>query len=591
MISDDFLQELKFKADIVDIISTYVKLKPSGHSLTGLCPFHSEKTPSFVVDKDKALFHCFGCGAGGDVITFIRKIENLDYISALKFISDKVGLSMPQDDIIHNKNAELRLKILEINRLAARFFYRNLHTDVGKEALKYLIQRGLTPQTIRKFGLGFANTGNNLSLYLKNKGYSKEVLIAANLSFKSKNSNSLVDRFRNRIIFPIIGCRSNVLAFGGRRLADQGPKYLNTSDTPVFKKRANLYSLNFAQKSPENFFILTEGYMDVISLAQAGFSSAVATLGTSLTPDQAKLMSRFKDQVVISYDADNAGVVATNRAIPILKDASLSVKVLNLGESKDPDEYIKNNGKNAAAKFKNLLMESQNSSDYSLDKIRRKYNLEEINGKINYLNDSVRFLLSLDNRIERDLYASKLASELGVYKDNILAQLKKEERKHKRYQKYKQENYGKFKSNSRDVSLKNGKFVISRAVAAEKALLAEIIDSKSLNEELFNMLDPQKIENDLIRKIYENIKSRYENGRNFGMIDLSQDLSNEEMAFVSDLICNYSLALDHDNGDNLHELANTINSEFEKRTFCKEGKIEDEKALNLYLNKLKNEKI
>ncbi|WP_411655389.1 DNA primase [Anaeromassilibacillus sp. SJQ-1] len=324
-----FLQELKMRSDISDVVSSYVGLRRSGRNLVGLCPFHNEKTPSFNVYPENGSFYCFGCGVGGDVITFIRRIENLDYMEAVRFLAQRAGLQVPENRV-DDGMAKLRARVLEINRETARFYHAMLMSEQGRPGLAYLQDRGLTQATIRHFGLGYSPPSRYALVdYLAQKGYQPSEMIQANVAFKGRSGRA-VDRFSGRVMYPIIDLRGNVIAFGGRVLTDAKPKYLNTSDTLVFRKSDALFALNFAKNQGSQQLILAEGYMDVIALHQAGFSNAVATLGTALTTDQARLMSRYAKEVVICYDADEAGQKATARAIPMLRDAGLLVKVLNI---------------------------------------------------------------------------------------------------------------------------------------------------------------------------------------------------------------------------------------------------------------------
>ncbi len=364
-----FLQDLKLRNSIEDIASSYVQFKRRGRNMVGLCPFHNEKTPSFHLYPESGSFYCFGCGVGGDVITFIRRIENLDYIEAVKFLADRAGLPMPEtgvDDTI----SKLRVRILEINRETARFYHSVLRNSEGKKGLDYFLQRHLLPATITHFGLGFAPaTRFALVDHLKNKGYTVEEMIQSNVAVKTR-SGRVADRFFNRVMFPIIDLRGNVIAFGGRTMTDQKPKYLNTSDTLVFKKSYGLFAMNFAKNSGEQQLILAEGYMDVIALHQAGFVNAIAGLGTALTTEQVHLISRYAKEVILAYDADQAGQKATSRAIEMLRSVGLQVKILSITGGKDPDEYIRSFGEQGAVRFKQLIEKSGNDVEYRLQKIK-----------------------------------------------------------------------------------------------------------------------------------------------------------------------------------------------------------------------------
>ena len=420
MIPDSFIQELKYNSDIEQVISSYVNLKRRGRNLVGLCPFHSEKTPSFTVYPDSQSFYCFGCGAGGDVITFIKKIENLEYVEALRFLAKRANMQMPED-VEGDKTARLRTRILELNRKLARFFHEQLIAPSGRKALSYLRGRGITDKIIRHFGLGFAPPGwDNARNFLRQEGFTYEEMLAAAVVVRGRN-DSVYDQFRDRVIFPIIDIRGNVIAFGARTMEGNGPKYLNSSDTIAYKKSRNLFALNFAKSSKQDCLILAEGYMDVIALHQAGFDNAVATLGTALTPEQTRLISQYTNSVVIAYDSDGAGQAATKRAINMFSDVGVHVKVLTIRDAKDPDEFIKNFG---AKRFKMLMDGSSNAIDFKLSKIGSRYDLETDDGKVGYLKEAANLLASIYNPIERDVYASKTAHDLGISKDAFLLQIK-----------------------------------------------------------------------------------------------------------------------------------------------------------------------
>lgn len=422
---DSFLQELKSRSSITDIVSSYVNLKRRGRNLVGLCPFHSEKTPSFNLYPENGSFYCFGCGAGGDVITFIMKIENLDYIEAVKFLAQRAGLEMPENSY-DDGMAKMRTRILEANREAARFYYRQLYEPLGRQGLEYFHNRGLTDKTIRHFGLGYSPKSRfALCDYLRKLGFSDNEIVSANLAFKSSDGRRIVDRFADRVMFPIIDLRGNVIAFGGRILTDQKPKYLNTSDTLAFKKSANLFSLNNAKNTGERTLILCEGYMDVIALNQAGFCNTVATLGTALTAEQALLIKRYADEVIICYDADEAGQKATSRAIEILRSAGLTIRIINIPDGKDPDEFIRNRGDKGPAAFRNILENSGNDVEYRLFKLRNRYDISRPDAKAQYMSDALKIIASLDSSVEQDIYVSKLASEIGIEKTAILEDLRK----------------------------------------------------------------------------------------------------------------------------------------------------------------------
>lgn len=420
MIPQSFIEELKMHSDIESVISSYVQLKRRGRISVGLCPFHSEKTGSFTVYPDSQSFYCFGCGAGGDVIGFIRRIENLEYVEAVKLLAQRAGMTVPED-AEEDRTAKLKTRILEMNREAARFYYARLIEPQGEAALRYLLGRGLTPRTIKHFGLGYApDSWSALTDMLAKKGYKYDEMEAACLARKGRNGG-YYDVFRNRVMFPIIDLRGNVIGFGGRKMEGDGPKYYNSPDTPVFKKTKNLFALNFAKRNGKMpYLILCEGYMDVIAMHQAGFTQAVASLGTSLTADQCRLAAAYTDEAVLAYDSDEAGQKATRRAIGLLDEAGIRSRVLSIPGAKDPDEFIKKFG---GTKFKQLIEGSAGAVEYELGKIGAKYETDTPEGKIMALKDAVNLLAEMKNPLEREVWAAKLAADYGTTKEGILAQV------------------------------------------------------------------------------------------------------------------------------------------------------------------------
>ncbi|MDE7301748.1 MAG: DNA primase, partial [Oscillospiraceae bacterium] len=408
-----FIQELKQNNPIDSVMSSYVSLIRRGRSCVCLCPFHSEKSPSCTLYLENNSFYCFGCGAGGDVITFIMKIENLGYIEALKFLAERAGMAMPED-ARNNESSRIKSRILEINRTAARFFFDTLtRSPDGEKGRRYFAERQLSAATITKYGLGYAPNGwYNLSNHLRSKGFSDEEMISAFLCGRGKNGG-VFDIFRDRVMFPIIDLRGNVIAFGGRTIDGDGPKYINSSDTPVFKKSQNLFSLNFAKKSEEKRLILAEGYMDVIAINQAGFENVVATLGTALTQEQARLMSQYAEEIIIAYDSDGAGQNATHKAINLLSEVGARTKIIRMEGAKDPDEYIKKFG---ALRFKQLLDKSGGAIEFELEKCRAGLDTDTDEGRIEYLKRCVNVLADITSPIEREVYAGRLAEANRVNK-------------------------------------------------------------------------------------------------------------------------------------------------------------------------------
>ncbi len=424
-----FIEEIKYRNRIDDVIGSYVNLKRAGSNYQGLCPFHSEKTPSFTVFPGTETFHCFGCGAGGDVISFVMRAENLEYPGAVEFLAKRAGLAMPDTGEKENEN-EKRTRFYEMNREAARFFNQMLHTQEAQPARDYLAKRGLTAAAVKRFGLGYApDRFDALRNHMHSLGYADEEMKAAFLCGKSERTGRYFDYFRGRVIFPIIDHFSNVVGFGGRILGDAKPKYLNSSDTPVFKKSRHLFALNFARKASSDFLILCEGYMDVIAVNMAGFPNAVATLGTALTSEQARIMAKYTKKVILAYDSDEAGVNAAKRAIPMLTEVGLEVKMLRMDGAKDPDEYIKKFG---AARFKTLLEGSQGRMDYLCEQVLKKYNLLIPEEKTKAAEELCRVLAAVSSDVERDIYITKMAEKLSVepksMKNDVMHQIRKNRR-------------------------------------------------------------------------------------------------------------------------------------------------------------------
>ena len=419
--SESFLTELTERNDIVDVVSGYVRLgKKSGSNMFGLCPFHSEKTPSFSVSPDKQIYHCFGCGKGGGVINFIMEIENLSFPEAVEFLAKRAGMAMPQEE--NDRESRKRSRMLALNRDAARFFYTQLSTPQGGAARDYMAKRRIGPATAKNFGIGFApDTWDSLEKAMREKGYTDFELFDAGLVRKGQKGG-YYDTFRNRLMFPVIDVRGNVIGFSGRILGDGEPKYMNSPETLVFNKSRNLFALNLAKKSKSGYIILSEGNIDVVSLHQAGFDSAVASLGTSLTPEQARLISRYTNQVIIAYDNDGAGIKAAQRAIGILEKLDLKVKVLRLNGAKDPDEFIKLKGADA---FRNLLEASENQIDYRLRTVTDKYDLSVDEQKVEFLKEASDLVARLPGSVERQVYAMRVAAMSGVSADVVTKEVER----------------------------------------------------------------------------------------------------------------------------------------------------------------------
>ena len=516
MIPEDIINEIKYRNDIETAISQYVNLKRRGKNLVGLCPFHSEKTPSFTVYPENGSFYCFGCGVGGDVFTFTGLIENLDYIESVKLLAERSGITLPQDGY-DDSMQRLKKRIYDINRDTARFFHAFLMSPGGKWALDYLMGRGLTVKTIKHFGLGAApDSWDALIHHLKEKGYTESDMLAANVIGKSERG-SLYDRFRKRVMFPIINIRGNIVAFSGRAMPGedkQGGKYVNTADTPVYKKSENLFGINFAKNVCSERVILVEGNMDVISLHQAGFENTVAPLGTAFTTEQANLLSRYTKEIVLMLDADAAGQKAVRRASELLENTGLSVRVVVVPDGKDPDEYITKNGKE---RFAALLEGAVSDMEYKLLTAAKDIKLDNEDGRLKYLAAAAEIIAASDDIMTRDIYIGRLSEKYGVSRTALNARIE-ELRKRNRRQKQKKEisDIIRPKYTKDDINPERRKSV--KGTAAEETLIAVLLKNPDFYKIAAEKLPPEKMLTSLNRRIYETILSVLERG---GTLDIS----------------------------------------------------------------------
>lgn len=533
MLPDSFLTELKYRCDIEQMIAPYVVLKRTGRNLKGLCPFHSEKSPSFVVYPETQSFYCFGCGAGGDVVTFIRKAENLEYLESVRFLAEKVGMALPEE-VEKDTTAQLRTRIYEMNRESARYFNKALLAPVGAQGLEYLLARGITRKTITRFGLGYApDTWDSLRDHLKSKGYTYEEMTAAALVTErtTQRGKSWYDSFRGRVIFPILDLRGNVIAFGGRTLGERGPKYLNSSDTPVFKKSRNLFALNFAKAVKADQMILAEGYMDVIAIHQAGFQNAVATLGTALTSEQARLISQYCKEVIIAYDSDGPGQAATKRAINLFDQSGIKVRVLAIPDAKDPDEYIKKFG---VTRFKLLLEGSANALEYEIAKISTKYDTETADGKVGFLKEFAQLMAGIYNPVEREVYIAQQSNRLGVAKEAVLAQVRSIQKQRKRTEERKQGQNIPIYSQEVAVNRQDpqrSKYI--RYALAEDKLLVLLMKNPDYYGYVSSRLAPSEWVTDLNRSIYQALCQRLSANQPVDMISMASVLGEAELSRLS----------------------------------------------------------
>lgn len=576
-LNESFLQELKFKTDIEEIISSYVSLKKRGSTSVGLCPFHNEKTPSFTVYNDTQSFYCFGCGAGGDAVTFIKKIENLDYIDAVKLLAQRAGIQMPDDASYDDSLSKKRRRILEINREAAKFYYAYLLSDQGKAGLDYYLNRGLSMHTIKRFGLGYApDAWDSLLRHLKSKGYRPGEMVDAGVVKVGKN-NRYYDIFRNRVMTPIIDVRGNVIAFGGRVLDDSKPKYINTADTLVYKKTNELFALNLAKDHCSESLILCEGYMDVIAMHQAGFKNAVAGCGTALTNEQVRLISRYTKEVILAYDADEAGQKALAKATELFKQTDVKVKIPSLTGGKDPDEIIKKYGRD---KFKGMLDGASNEIEFALLKLRNANNLNTTQGKIDFLNAAVKILSDV-SPIEQDLYLSRLSNELGVEKASIKIQLEDYTKKAKRR---KQRNINKsivnnsIRENNR-VTYENNASI--KQIKAEERIIGLLLMYPDCRQ-LCSDFDVERFSSLFIKRVFKEIISRLDARLDIDLMDFSQVLTGEELGRLSGIIarsCQSSNAKTE-----FSDCLKTVNEEYEKTHSKSSADMSDDDFRKLFNN-------
>lgn len=572
-LGDNFLQELKFRTDISDVISSYVTLKRRGSTLVGLCPFHNEKTPSFTVYPDTQSFYCFGCGAGGDAVTFIKKIENLDYLDAVKTLAQRAGMQMPQDGF-DDSLSKRRRRILEMNREAAKFFYSYMMTPEGKKGYDYYVGRELTAGTMKHFGLGYApDSWDKLIRHMRSKGYSPSELVEAGLAKKGKNG--YYDIFRNRVMTPIIDVRGNVIAFGGRVMDDSKPKYINTSDTLVYKKTNELFGLNFAKDSKEDSLILCEGYMDVIAMHQAGFTNAVAGCGTALTNEQVRLISRYAKEVILTYDSDEAGQKALNKAITLFDQTDLKVRIPHLIGGKDPDEIIRTYGRD---KFKGILEGAANETEFRLLEIRSKYDLNTTQGKIEFSKEALKVLARL-TPIEQDLYLSRLSEELGVERRNMKIQLDDLVKRQSRYESRK--SYNKIvNDNMRDagrLTLESDESL--KKLKAEDRLLSLLLRYPDCVK-LCDGFDSGQLTKGFTKKVFDIIISRINDGAGVDLMDFSQFLSADEIGRLSGIIARGGES--EDAKKEFSDCLSIVSDEYNKKHAGNIGSLSDDEFRKLF---------
>ncbi len=527
MFSESFLTELADRNDIVDVVSEYVRLgKRSGANYFGLCPFHNEKTPSFSVSPDKQIYHCFGCGKGGGVINFVMEIENLSFPEAVEFLARRVGMPVPQQE--NDAESKRRARLYAVNRDAALFFYSQLTAPSGERGREYMNNRRISPKTAKSFGIGYApDTWDSLLKAMKAKGYSEYELAEADLIRKGKNGG-FHDTFRNRLVFPVIDVRGNVTGFSGRILGDGEPKYLNSRETLVFNKGKLLFGLNLAKKSKNGYIILVEGNVDVVSLHQAGFDSAVASLGTSLTGEQARLISRYTNEVILAYDSDGAGVKASQRAIDILEKLDVKVRVLRWEGAKDPDEYIKNRG---AGAFRNLIEKSESQVDYRLLNIKNRYDLTVPEQKVDFLKEATRLVASFPGAVERQVYSMRVAEIAGVSADAVIKEVEQQHRRMLSGARKALERESR-PVNTAQPPERELKYSNPSSAVAEEGIVRLLYLEPSLAEEASSSITQEDFTSEALGHIYSILLHRIQNQRPVSTTVLAEELSSAEMSLL-----------------------------------------------------------
>ena len=530
--SEQFLEELSIRNDIVDVVGSYVSLnKRTGSNQLGLCPFHSEKTPSFSVSADKQMYYCFGCHKGGGVINFIMEIEGLPFPDAVRFLADRSGILIPDQDK-DDASSKRRETLLKINKEAARYFHQCLGTTFGSDAIAYMNKRSISKEMAKSFGLGVAPEGwGHLTEHLLQKGFSQGELLEAGLVRKSQKTGGLYDGFRNRLMFPVIDIRGNVLGFSGRSLGEEEPKYINTSDTFVFHKSRNLYGIHLARKSKADYFLLTEGNIDVIALHQAGFDSAVAALGTAFTQEQAKLMHRYKQEVVIAFDADNAGQKAAHRAIGILEKTGMRVRLIRIPQGKDPDDFIKEHGRDA---FLNLLEQKETHIEFQLLSLESNYDLSIDSQRVSFLQEAEKLLANLDSEVELEVYAGRVAKMTGISTEALRVGIKKQQSQNRKNQKRKRESDAMRPGQAMQPKVRSMRYENAYSAVAEQGVIRLMLHEPNL----FIKDSPLKSDDfssEFLGRVYDILLLRIKESKENTVASLTALFSSEEMGELTHL--------------------------------------------------------
>ena len=573
-----FIDELIARNPIEDVVGQYVNLRRSGANMFGLCPFHGEKTASFSVAPDKGMYYCFGCHKGGGVVNFMMEVEGLSYPDAVRNLAGRVGLPVP-DDEQYESQYKKQERLWAANKEAARFFHSQLYAPIGKAALEYALGRGMPKATLINFGIGYApDSWDSLVKHLRGKGYTDEELKDSGLVTVSQKNGNLFDRFRDRLMFPIIDVRGNVIGFGGRIMKkdDNAAKYLNSPETLIFNKRKNLFALNLAKKSKLGYLILVEGYMDAIALHQYGFDCAVASLGTALTSDGAALLSKYTEEVVLIYDGDAAGQNATQRAIPILEKAGLKVRVLQMQGAKDPDEYLKKFGPD---KFKLLLEGSANRIEYQLNAIRKKYDISVDDEKVQYVQESAELISTLDSSIKREIYGKRVAEAAGISEQAVILEVEKAGKRRRAREKRAQERID--LAPAQQFQRRGNAKVLYHNVksgVAEQRLIAMILREPALLEQAVE-LKTEEFSVPLFSRVYTQLKTRFQAHQEVSLAVLS-DVSEDEMSHLAGVLYEQDLVSE----DAFRDCIQTIHHEYQS------GLVTTEDDLLAFRNKLRERK-
>lgn len=573
-----FLDELTARNPIEEVVGQYVSLKRSGANLFGLCPFHGEKTPSFSVSPDKGIFYCFGCHKGGSVITFQMEIEGLSYPDAVRALAKRAGLEVPEDEQYQSRYRQQE-RLWALHKEAARYYHSQLYAPIGSSALEYAYGRGMTKSTLTKFGIGYApEQWTGLTDHLRKKGYTDQELRDSGLVSVSRKNGNLLDRFHDRLMFPIIDVRGNIIGFGGRIMnADSSAaKYLNSPETLIFNKRKNLFALNLAKKSKLGYMILVEGYMDAIALHQYGFDCAVASLGTALTEDGAALLSRYTDQLVLIYDADAAGQSATRRAIPILERAGMQVKVLQMRDAKDPDEFLKKFG---ADRFRLLLEESANRVEYQLNAILKKYDLRDDDQKVKYLQESADLISTLGSAVRREVYGNRVAEAARIGPDAMKLEVERARKRRLAREKKQQEKIDLSPVRNLQPKSRAIRYDNVRSAVAEEMLLALVLQEPALLDHT-GTLTAEMFSSALLGKVYDQLRSRHRQGLEVSLGGLV-DLTAEETAHIAGVMQRRQGPV---NEQALQDCVRTIQGEYQT------GQVQTQEDLLALRDKLKERK-